>query len=115
VFTDSKFMKVCEQYGIKRHFTVHKTPQHNGVAERMNRTIVEKTRCLKLNARFVKNFWAEAMNMTCFLINRSPRATLDRKVAEKLWTSTSVNYSSDERSKFNTKSRQYIFLGIRKE
>lgn len=68
-----------------------------------------------LNAGLSKNFWEEVVNMTCFLINRSPRATLDRKVAEKLWTSTSVNYSSDERSKFNTKSRQYIFLGIRKE
>jgi hypothetical protein len=81
----------------------------------MNKTIVEKARCLRMNIGLAKNFQVEAMNMTCFLINRSPRATLDRKVAEKLWTSTSVNYSSDERSKFNTKSRQYIFLGIRKE
>ena len=49
-YTDSKFMELCEQHGIKRHFTVRKTPQQNGVAERMNRTIAEKTRRLRLNA-----------------------------------------------------------------
>ena len=28
----------CEQHGIKRHFSIEKTPQQNGVEERMNRT-----------------------------------------------------------------------------
>ena len=37
-----------------------------------------------LNAGLSKNFWEEAVNMTCFLINRSLRAALDRKVIEEV-------------------------------
>ena len=50
----------------------------------MNRTIAEKARCLRLNAKLAKNFWAEAVSMACFLINRSPRVALDEKVAKKV-------------------------------
>ena len=55
-YTDSRFMKLCEQHGIKRYFTLRKTPQQNGVAERMNKIIAEKTRCLRLNAKLARNF-----------------------------------------------------------
>ena len=55
----------------------------------------------------------------CFFINRSPRVTLDRKVAEEVWTGNAVDYSnlrvfgcpaymhvsSEERSKLDAKSR----------
>uniref|UniRef100_A0A2N9IR91 CCHC-type domain-containing protein n=1 Tax=Fagus sylvatica TaxID=28930 RepID=A0A2N9IR91_FAGSY len=40
-YRDGDFLKFCEEHGIKRHFTVRKTPQQNGVAERLNRTITE--------------------------------------------------------------------------
>ena len=62
-YTYSKFTELCEQHGIKRHFTVRKTPQQNGVAEKMNRTIAERVRCLRLNADLENKFWVEAMNM----------------------------------------------------
>jgi hypothetical protein len=39
---------------------------YNGVTERMNRTILEKTSCLKLNVRLAKNFKADATNIACF-------------------------------------------------
>ncbi|KAE8684184.1 Flotillin-like protein 1 [Hibiscus syriacus] len=41
-YKNDPFLKVCEEEGIVRHFTVRGTPQQNGVAERMNRTLVEK-------------------------------------------------------------------------
>ena len=128
-YIDSRFMELCEQHGIKRHFTVHKTPQQNGVAERMNRTITKKARCLRLNAKLAKNFWAKAVSMACFLINRSPGVALDGKVAEEMWTGNAVDYSNlrvfgcpayvhvsnEERSKLDAKSRQCIFLGYLKK
>ncbi|KAE8671810.1 ABC transporter B family member 7 [Hibiscus syriacus] len=43
-YKNDPFLKVCEKEGIVRHFTVRSTPQQNGVAERMNRTLVEKVR-----------------------------------------------------------------------
>ena len=38
-YRDGEFLKFCDEHGIKRHFTIGKTPQQNGVAERLNRTI----------------------------------------------------------------------------
>uniref|UniRef100_A0A2N9J6A9 Integrase catalytic domain-containing protein n=1 Tax=Fagus sylvatica TaxID=28930 RepID=A0A2N9J6A9_FAGSY len=92
-YRDGDFLKFCEEHGIKRHFTVRKTPQQNGVAERLNRTITETARCLRLNAELPKIFWAEAVDMACYIINRSPRVALDGKVAEEVWTGQEVDYS----------------------
>jgi transposase InsO family protein len=55
-YTNSKFMELCERHGIKRHFTVRKTPQQNIIAKRMNIIIIEKARCLRMNAGLAKNF-----------------------------------------------------------
>ncbi|CAL8989595.1 unnamed protein product, partial [Prunus brigantina] len=41
-YKSDPFLKVCQDEGIVRHFTVRETPQQNGVAERMNRTLLEK-------------------------------------------------------------------------
>ncbi|CAL9009245.1 unnamed protein product, partial [Prunus brigantina] len=41
-YKSDPFFKVCQDEGIVRHFTVRETPQQNGVAERMNRTLLEK-------------------------------------------------------------------------
>ncbi|RVW67999.1 Retrovirus-related Pol polyprotein from transposon TNT 1-94 [Vitis vinifera] len=40
-----------------------------------------------------KKVWVEAMNVACYLINKSPRAALDGKVADEAWTSSPVDYS----------------------
>ncbi|KAE8684024.1 hypothetical protein F3Y22_tig00111160pilonHSYRG00030 [Hibiscus syriacus] len=127
-YTDSQFLQFYKEHGIQRHFTVRKTPQQNGVAERMNRSLNERARCLRLNAGLPKHFWAEAVNMACYLINRSPRASLAGKVAEEVWTDHDVSFDNlrifgcpayvhvpaDERSKLDAKSKECIFLGYKK-
>ena len=92
-YTKNEFRDFCEQHGIKRHFIVRKTPQQNGVAKRMNRLIIEKARCLRLNVGLAKIFWADVMSMACYLINESPRVALDGKVADEVWTGNEVDYS----------------------
>ncbi|RVX13013.1 Retrovirus-related Pol polyprotein from transposon TNT 1-94 [Vitis vinifera] len=57
--------------GIVRHHTVHHTPQQNGVTERMNKTLMEKARCMLSNVGLPKSFWAEVASTTCFIINLS--------------------------------------------
>ncbi|KAE8683204.1 hypothetical protein F3Y22_tig00111213pilonHSYRG00462 [Hibiscus syriacus] len=127
-YTDSQFLHFCKEHEIKRHFIVRKTPQQNGVAERMNMSLNERARCLRLNAGFPKHFWAEAVNMACYLINRSPRASLAGKVAEEVWTGHDVSFDNlrifgcpayvhvpaNERSKLDAKSKECIFLGYKK-
>ncbi|GJU79831.1 putative ribonuclease H-like domain-containing protein [Tanacetum coccineum] len=39
---------ICKEKGIKREYSVAKTPQQNGVAERRNRTIIEAARIMVL-------------------------------------------------------------------
>ena len=93
-YKDGDFLKFCEEYGIKRHFTLRKTLQQTGVANRLNMTIIETARCLRLNVELPKLFLAEAVNMSCYIINRSPRVALDGKVTAKIWTGQEVDYLS---------------------
>jgi len=78
-FCDGDFNKFCKDEGIVRHLTVRGTPQQNGVAERMNRTLLEKVRCMLSNSGLSNDFWAEA---ACYLVNRSPNASIDCKTPE---------------------------------
>jgi transposase InsO family protein len=38
-FTSKEFMDYCSNHGIKIQFSVARTPQHNGVVERKNKTV----------------------------------------------------------------------------
>lgn len=49
-YVSNDFDKFCKNNGIIHQLSVPHTPQQNGVAERMNRTIVEKARCLLFDA-----------------------------------------------------------------
>ena len=55
-YKDISFLQFCQDEGITRHFSVKRTPEQNGVAERMNRTLLERARCMRLNAGLPKSF-----------------------------------------------------------
>ena len=38
-FISSDFKEFCDKHGIKREYTIQRTPQQNGVVERQNRTV----------------------------------------------------------------------------
>ncbi|KAG8498715.1 hypothetical protein CXB51_005041 [Gossypium anomalum] len=92
-FCSDEFNRLCKSEGIVRHLTVRHTPQQNGVAERMNRTIMEKVRCMLSNANLPKSFWAEAASTACFLINRSPSVAIEKKTPQEVWSGNPANYS----------------------
>ncbi|GJT48090.1 retrovirus-related pol polyprotein from transposon TNT 1-94 [Tanacetum coccineum] len=93
-FCGESFNALCRKYGIARHHTLVRTPQQNGVAERMNRTIMEKVRCMLSHANLDKDFWVEAATTATYLINRSPHRSLDGNIPEILWSGNSVDYSN---------------------
>jgi transposase InsO family protein len=45
-FCGNKFKELCKKSGIARSKTTPYRPQQNGVAERMNRTLMEKSRSM---------------------------------------------------------------------
>lgn len=55
--------------GMIHQMTVAYTPEQNGVAERMNRTLTEKAKCYLFDADLPKKFWAEAINMAAYMVN----------------------------------------------
>ncbi|KAG8503721.1 hypothetical protein CXB51_001724 [Gossypium anomalum] len=93
-FYSDDFNRLCKSKGIVRHLTVRHTPQQNGVAERMNRMIMEKVRCMLSNTNLPKLFWAEAASTACFLINRSPFVAIEKKTPQEVWFGNPANYSN---------------------
>lgn len=80
-----------DEKGIQCEFTIRYTPEQNGVAERMNRTIIERARCMILNSKLTKNFWSEAALTAVYLINRSPTSALDGELPATLWYKETPN------------------------
>ncbi|GJR92247.1 putative ribonuclease H-like domain-containing protein [Tanacetum coccineum] len=60
----------CREKGIKREYSVAKTPQQNGVAERRNRTLIEAARTMLADSKLPTTFWAEAVSTACYVQNR---------------------------------------------
>ncbi|CAH9079859.1 unnamed protein product [Cuscuta europaea] len=89
-YTSKAFDAYCREYGIRHEKSVPRTPQRNGVAERMNQTIMERVRSMLNVAKLPKSFWGEAVNTACYLINRSPSVPLNFEVPERLWTGYGV-------------------------
>ncbi|KAG8502990.1 hypothetical protein CXB51_000989 [Gossypium anomalum] len=83
-FCSDEYNRLCKSEGIMRHLTVRHTPQQNGVAEQMNRTIMEKVRYMLSNANLSKLFWAKAASTACFLINRSPPVAIEKKTPQEV-------------------------------
>ena len=80
-YTCDKFDKFCEQAGIQHQLTVTYSPQQNGVSERKNRTVMEMARCLIFEKKLPKEFWAEAVNTSVYLLNRLPTKPLATKTS----------------------------------
>ncbi|GJX18112.1 putative ribonuclease H-like domain-containing protein [Tanacetum coccineum] len=55
---------------IKREFSNARTPQQNGVAERKNRTLIEAARTMLADSLLLIQFWAEAINTSCYVQNK---------------------------------------------
>nr|GEV65679.1 retrovirus-related Pol polyprotein from transposon TNT 1-94 [Tanacetum cinerariifolium] len=79
-------------WGIS-YYVSRRTPQQNGVAERINRIIMEKVRCMLSHANLDTDFWVEAATTASYLINRSPHRSFDGNIAEILWSCNFVDYS----------------------
>ena len=121
-FCNQEFNNLCKESGIARHLTVAGTPQQNGLAERMNRTLLNKVRCLLIQSGLPDSFWAEATVTAAYLINRSPSTALEKKTPMELWSGHPANYemlrifgcvaySHVNQGKLKPRAIKCIFLG----
>ena len=57
-YCSKEFNDYCSHNGIRRERTVPGTTQENGVSERMNKTIMERARSMRLHPGLPLQFWA---------------------------------------------------------
>lgn len=124
-FTSNSFQAHLKACGIRHELTIPKTPEQNGVAERLNRTLVETTRAMLLDAKLPHKFWAEAISTATFLRNRSPTSAVEGTTPHQAWYGQKprvdhlrvfgcvayVHVPKDERGKLDSKTNKCILLG----
>ncbi|GJU89115.1 hypothetical protein Tco_1301538 [Tanacetum coccineum] len=126
-FKNKVMDEFCREKGIKREYSVARTPQQNGVAERKNRTLIEAARTMLADSKLPTTFWAEAVSTACYVQNRvlivKPHNKTPYESLEVLKTSysfmkpllgMSCYYSQnylDKLGKFDGKSDEGFFVG----
>nr|GEU55712.1 putative ribonuclease H-like domain-containing protein [Tanacetum cinerariifolium] len=65
-FKNREMNQFCEVKGITRQYSVARTPQQIGVAERRNKTLIEATKTMLVDSKMPTTFWAEAVNTACY-------------------------------------------------
>ena len=90
----------------------------------MNRTLLEKVRCMLSNASLGKQFWAEAVMYASHLINHLPSAALNGKTPLEVWSGKPINdydtlhmfgsttYYHVNESKLDPRAKKALFMGV---
>ncbi|RXN36740.1 Retrovirus-related Pol poly from transposon TNT 1-94 [Labeo rohita] len=124
-YTSSEFQDFLKKEGIRHELTVPKTPEQNGVAERMNKTLMETVRSMLADAKLPQKFWAEALSTAVYLRNRSPTKSVKGMTPFEAWTGEKptvdhlrifgctvyAHVPKDERKKLDPKAKKCILLG----
>lgn len=124
-YVNNDFKLFLCKSGIQHQTSNPYTPQQNGMAERMNRTLVERARCLILNSRLQKIFWTEGVSIAAYITNRSPTKALDYKTPYELWIGKRPNLNNmkifgchamvhvpkESRRKWDSKATKMILVG----
>ncbi|KAG7884784.1 hypothetical protein KL936_005436 [Ogataea polymorpha] len=125
-FCNNQLNQFLRNKGIHHELTESYASYQNGVAERMHRTLIERTRVLLSSSGCPERFWPYALLMANYLINREPSAAISFKIPYQLWYNKLPDYSRyhpfgcrayymipnvRRQSKFSDVSSLAVFLG----
>ena len=124
-YTSNEFKEYVKVEGLKHELTIPKTPEQNGVAERMNRTLLESVCSMLIGANLPHKFWAETLTTAVYLRNRSPTKAVAGMTPFEAWNgykpdvahlrvfgcTVYAHIEKDERSKLDPKAKKCILLG----
>ena len=127
-YTSTVFENYLKPEGIRQERTIPKTPQQNGVAERMNRTLVETVHTMLTDAKLPHKYWG-ALSTAIYLRNQSPTKAVTGMTPCEAWTTKKPSvahlrvFSCDayahvpknERGKLDPKAKKCVFVGYGEE
>ena len=87
------FERFCDSHGYGHNFSTPRTPQQNGVVERKNRSLEEMARTMLCENNLPKYFWAEAINTSCYILNRVSIHSILKKTPYEIWNNRKPNIS----------------------
>jgi transposase InsO family protein len=125
-YGSKKFSSYLESKGIHHEKTNAYTPQENGVAERMNRTLVEMARSMLQDAGLPDTYWGDAILYSAHILNRVPTRAIDGNITpHEAFTGNKpsvshlrvfgckahVHIPDEKRQKLSVKSLECVNLG----
>ena len=75
-YLSNEFKSFCKEHGIRLETTSARTPEQNGIAERQNRSVIERVRVVLIESGLPLYLWAEAVNYVVYTKNRNASAAL---------------------------------------
>ncbi|KAJ3473570.1 hypothetical protein NLI96_g12937 [Meripilus lineatus] len=125
-YTEGNFKSYLDGEGILLQSTAPYSPAQNGVAERLNRTLIEHVRAMLLQHDLPKMFWEDAAIYANYLRNLSPTRALKGTTPYEVFfgkkgsvedlqefgTNCWVLIPDSKRSKLDAKSEKFTYLGI---
>ena len=93
-YLSTEFEIYLKSKGIRHEYTVPYSPQQNGVAERLNRTLLESAKAMMSKANLPKMYWAEAIASAAYIRNRVPTAAIEDDITPfERWHGTQPDLS----------------------
>nr|GEW05433.1 putative ribonuclease H-like domain-containing protein [Tanacetum cinerariifolium] len=111
-FKNKEMNQFCEKQGIKREFSVARTPQQNGVAERKNRTLIEAARTTLADLKLPTTIWAEAVNTACYVQNMVLVIKPHNKTPYEIFHGTKENINAGQAGKKTVPDQEHILLPL---
>jgi transposase InsO family protein len=71
-YTSRYFESYCTSQGIFHEVTAPYTPQHNGLVERRNESLLDMARSMLKENKLPLAFWGKAVNTAAYILNRCP-------------------------------------------
>lgn len=124
-YVNKRFEELFVAYGIVHQTSTPHTPQQNGLAERMNRTLVEMARSMVYHRGLDRGWWGEAVCTAAYIVNRVPNTARPQSTPLEVFTGVKpdlshlrvfgakgfVHVDKSRRSKWDAKAHRCIFLG----
>src|SRR5271168_2364223 len=95
-FASNEFFDFCEEHGIRREFSTARTPQQNGVVERMNRTVQQMARAMLDESGTPANFWGEAAYVAFVILNKTNVRVNRTQTPHELWYGETPSVSTSK-------------------